>query len=111
MSVKFVDIRSVLYSHFSSAYSDVALIYATCLDERFRDGPEAVKMAKKACELSAYKNHYHVATLAAAYAECGDFENAIEWQKKAVELEGNDIFKTEYEKRLAAYRAKKPWRQ
>lgn len=52
--------------------------------------------------------------LAEAYAECGDFEKAIERQKKVIELAGDNIkenTKDEYEKRLAAYKAKKPWRQ
>jgi len=48
--------------------------------------------------------------LAEAYAERGDFEKAIEWQKKVIELVG-DNNKAEHEKRLAAYRAKKPWRE
>ena len=60
--------------------------------------------------LTGPDDHFSIDTLAAAYAECSDFEKAVEYQKKAVELEGNDIFKAGYVERLAAYRAKKPWR-
>jgi serine/threonine protein kinase/predicted Zn-dependent protease len=48
--------------------------------------------------------------VAFAYAECGDFEKAVDYQKKAIEL-ADDKAKQEYEKRLGAYKAKKPWRE
>jgi len=95
---------------FSSAYSDLALIYATCPEARFRDGKASVELAEKACELTNYKNDVCLSVLSAAYAECGDFDKAIEYQKKAIELADGKA-KTEYKKRLAAYKAHKPWRQ
>jgi len=49
-------------------------------------------------------------SLAFLYAETGDFEKAVEYQKKAIDL-ADDSAKKEYEKRLEAYKAKKPWRE
>ncbi len=40
----------------------------------------------KSCELTDYKAAHILSTLAAAYAETGDFEKAREWSGKAVEL-------------------------
>ena len=40
----------------------------------------------------------------------GDFNKAIEYQKKAIEL-ADDQTKEEYKKRLKAYEAHKPWRE
>jgi len=92
----------------------LADLYATCPEEKFRNGDKAVELASKACELTDYQNHSGVNILAAAYAECGNFGKAIEYQKKAIEL--LDCFVAiyhilDYKKRLAAYKKKKPWRQ
>jgi len=92
------------------ALTKLAIIYGTCKDAKFRDGDKAVKLATRACELTKYEHYLCISGLAAGYAECGDFEKAIEYQKKAIELAGDD-FKGEYEKRLAAYKANKPWRE
>ena len=64
--------------------------------------------------MTNYEHCLCLSCLAAAYAECGDFEKAVEWQKKAIEFAGDNIkdnTKAGYEKRLAAYKAKKPWRE
>ena len=64
----------------------------------------------KACEVSEYKEPHILSTLAAAYAESGDFENAQKWAKKAVEIGREDI-QDHLEKELKSYQDGKPWRE
>ncbi|HET6883620.1 MAG TPA: tetratricopeptide repeat protein [Pirellulales bacterium] len=85
---------------------------ATSTDERYLNGERAVEAATQACELTEWKVADFVDTLAAAYAEKGDFDAAVKWQTKAIEL-GNarPTLKCEAEKRLELYRAHKPCRE
>ena len=71
----------------SLAFNGLAWLRATCPDRTFRDGKKAVEAAAKACELSAWKHADHLATLAAAHAEAGDFDSAVEWQARANALD------------------------
>jgi tetratricopeptide (TPR) repeat protein len=95
----------------SSAHSPRAHILATCPDEKLRDGKKAVALATNACELSGYAKADYVDTLAAAYAETGDFTAAVKWQTKAIELEADPKKKEEYRARLKLYQEKKPYRE
>ena len=65
--------------NYSSPYKGLAWIYATCPDGQFRDGARAVRLATRACELSGWTDAEKLSTLAAAYAEAGDFEQALEY--------------------------------
>ena len=49
-------------------------------------------------------------TLAAAHAECGEFEDAVKWQEKALELVGNPEQKSDFLSRLELYQQRKPAR-
>jgi tetratricopeptide (TPR) repeat protein len=84
---------------------------ATCGDAKFRDGKKAVESAAKACELSEYTDAYHIGTLAAAYAEAGDFEAAVKWQTKANRLYPAGEDREMAHARLKLYQEKKPCRE
>jgi tetratricopeptide (TPR) repeat protein len=83
---------------------------ATCPDEKYRNGPKAVEYAKKGLELNKSKG-FALDTLAAAYAENGQFDEAVKCQMEALE---DPAFQKRYgeeaEKRLELYKNKKPFR-
>jgi len=92
--------------------NNLAWILATNGSSNFRDGARAVQLAEKACALSGYKNAVFLDTLAAAYAEAGRFNEAIQTAQKGVELaltmERGELAK-DIEKRMQLYRAGKPF--
>jgi tetratricopeptide (TPR) repeat protein len=91
---------------YASAYNNLAWLLATCPQPALRDGRKAVEIATKACELSEWKKPSAVNTLALAYAETADFENAAKWQSQYLEspnLTSNDTAGAK--QRLALYQA------
>ena len=93
------------------AYNGIAWVLAVCADPNIRNGAKAVEYATKACELSGGKFPSFFSTLAAAYAEAGDFDNAVKWQTKyCVEsnLSGDNLENAR--QRLSLYEQKKPYR-
>jgi protein O-mannosyl-transferase len=68
------------------ALDGLAWILSTDANADFRNGAEAVKMAERACELTAHQDPVKLKTLAAAYAETGRFEEAINTLRTANEL-------------------------
>lgn len=92
-------------------HMNLARALATSPDEKLRDGKRALEEAKKAVEMIKYRDGRFLDTLAAAYAEVGEFDKAIETQQKAIDdpefmkEEGDDA-----RKRLKLYRDKKPFR-
>jgi tetratricopeptide (TPR) repeat protein/serine/threonine protein kinase len=97
----------------SKTMNSLAWLYATYFMEQFRNGSKAVMYATKACASTNWKNSVFIDTLAAAYAEIGDFESAIKWQKKAINLltdEDREKKESEFKERLALYQSGKPYR-
>jgi len=68
------------------ALYNLSRIHATHENERYRDGVEAVRLAKRLCQLTDYKNPLFLDVLAAAYAESGKFEAAVSTIQTAYQL-------------------------
>jgi tetratricopeptide (TPR) repeat protein len=96
----------------SGILNNLAWLLATSPDETIRDGKRAIELARKACEETTWKQPHIISTLAAGYAETGDFAEARKFSKQAVESEGSSPeVKTQLEGELASYEAEKPWRE
>ena len=89
----------------------LARFLATCLEIEYRDGKRAVDLGQKSCELSEWKETDFIDTLAAAYAESGDFDQALKYQKMCIEKLGGNTDAHGYEERLKLYRAGRPYRE
>ena len=96
---------------YAAAHNDLAWLQATCPAEKCRDGKKAFENASKAYQLDGGKHWGYIDTLAAAYAETGDFEKAKEWETKAIALATAEKAKTEMRSRLELYKQEKPYRQ
>lgn len=68
---------------FLNAY---AWFLATSPDDRVRDGNRAVELARDAAEITAWNDAAILDTLAAAYAEAGDFPSAVKMQTRVVAM-------------------------
>ncbi len=94
----------------AAAWNGKAWLRATWPDEKHRNGPQAVEYATKACELTAWKDASHIGTLAAAYAEAGDFDRAIEFLDKSDALDSKTYAESHAEMRKL-FLEKKPYRE
>jgi tetratricopeptide (TPR) repeat protein len=70
------------------ALSDRAWLRATCPDPSFRNGRQAIKDAKAACGIMSWDDEDMIDTLAAAYAESGDFDSAVRYEEQALAVKG-----------------------
>jgi tetratricopeptide (TPR) repeat protein len=90
--------------------NNLAWVLATCPDASLRDGKKAVEDATSSCQLTYWQYGASIDTLAAAYAEEGDFDNAVKWENQYLEtpnLSASDA--ADGESRLALYQAHKPY--
>jgi tetratricopeptide (TPR) repeat protein len=94
---------------FPNSYKHLAWLQATCPQAEFRDGAQAVANATRALELAAWKPVDWLATLAAAHAETGNFDEAVKWQTKCLD-ESPETEKPELRKQLESYQSQKPFR-
>jgi tetratricopeptide (TPR) repeat protein len=102
----------------TSLLNNYAWVLATSPDDAVRNGRRAVELATKAGEKTEFKRPHILSTLAAAYAETGDFATARKWSEKAVATPDPDApedkakeMAEELAKELASYEQEKPWRE
>ena len=78
---------------------------------KLRDGQRAIAAATRACALSDWKDAVNLATLAAAYAEAGDFVQAVTWQLQAGELLQDERRRATFRSAPRLYEAGQPYRE
>jgi len=72
----------------------------------------AVESATRDCELTNWKSGRALETLAAACAESGDFDTAVNWQQEAVQqITSRPGIWQDSQDGLALYKAGKPYRE
>lgn len=89
--------------------ANLSFLYSACPKDEFRNSNKALELARKACEITSYKNAHYLFHLAAAYAESRNFQKAIEYQEKSINLIGEEVTEA-WHKALAGYKASKPYR-
>ena len=92
-----------------SSYRHRAELRLTSEDADVRNGEQALKDARISCDLSDWSSSDNIATLSSAYAETGDFESAIKWIKKAMELDTGKLHRSFHQEQLERYEAGKPY--
>jgi tetratricopeptide (TPR) repeat protein len=96
------------------ALNNLAWLFATSNDDNIRNGSRAVQLAQRACELTKYKITALVGTLAAAYAEAGQFTEAVAIAEKACALataSKDAILLQKNQELLALFRTGRPYHE
>jgi tetratricopeptide (TPR) repeat protein len=100
--------------HDPMARNNLAWLLATSSDASIRDGNRAIEVAKQTVQLSGGKDPNYLRTLAATYAEVGQFSEAIATAEQAMQIaivQGKSGLATILEKEVILYRAHTPLRE
>jgi rhomboid protease GluP len=85
----------------AEAHNNLAWLYATCEDPKYRDPKGAMDHAQLAVDLTQWKESTFIDTLAEAYFVNGNYRQAVAVQNKALALEPDD---QELQQHMARYR-------
>jgi tetratricopeptide (TPR) repeat protein len=94
--------------------NEIAWLRATAPAIDLRNGTEAVRLAERACFIAGDKQPMLIATLAAAYAEAGNFSEAIAAAREALSLarsSGEAKIAGLAENLLTVFQANQPYRE
>jgi WD40 repeat protein len=91
-------------------YNAMAWTLATDPDPEMRDGQRAMDFAEKAAGATNHKDPVIMDTLAAAYAELGQFTNAARYEQGAIALLQDSQLKNDCTSRLKLYESNLPYR-
>jgi tetratricopeptide (TPR) repeat protein len=97
----------------TQALNNMAWTLATWPDPMIRDGAKAVGLAEQANSLTRGKDSVVSATLAAAYAEAGRFDDAVQAGQRAVQLarfEGNNARADSVASQVELYKSRAAFR-
>lgn len=94
----------------SMSYNSLAWQLATCPEAKFRDGKRAIELATQACEMTKWTNSPCLDTLAAAYAETGDFVAAVHWSQEGIDLLPFPRAKSQQDENMEQFKQRKPLR-
>ena len=100
--------RSAAKSGEVSAFNPLARILATSGSSEIRDASNAVVFAKRAVVVTERKSPAELDTLAAAYAEAGQFDEAVSTEREAIALLQAETEKEEYRTRLELFEVHLP---
>src|SRR5262245_26517163 len=92
---------------FAGYHTSLAVLLAACPDATVPGGKKALEVARRAYELG--KGPTELAAVAAAHAELGEFNQAVEWQEKAIAAAPKTLSE-QFQKRLKLYQDRKPYR-
>jgi tetratricopeptide (TPR) repeat protein len=97
---------------YPDAMNDLAWELATAPQAALRNGSQAVQLAQQASQLAGDKDPDVLDTLAAAYAEAGRYDDAVQTARKAIELvgrTGQSDRLAQFNTELELYQANRPF--
>ena len=97
-----------------NALNNLAWVLATYPADTIRDGKRAVELAEKAAVLPGGEAPIVLRTLAAGYAEAGDFSNAVSTAQHALDLatgQNNTSLLATLRHEIELYQARTPYRE
>jgi tetratricopeptide (TPR) repeat protein len=94
---------------FADAYRSLAWLHATCPTEKYRNDKAAIAAAKRAVEISNGADFFSLEAMAAALANAGQFDAAVETQQRALQA-APEQSTASVRQRLSLYESKRPFR-
>jgi tetratricopeptide (TPR) repeat protein len=97
-----------LHPDYATLHTKLALVLAACPRDELRDGQQALVHAQRGCELTGWKDEPALRVLAIAYAETGQFDEAIRWAQEGLKIDPSAA--RNVNELLALFQMRKPYR-